>query len=292
MVEFTPVRHDDTFVDAQGVTVHYYVWKSGKPRGIVQLVHGLGEYAVRHEPVIHRFVAAGYTVYADDHRGHGQTGVGQTGGDLTKLGHLGRGGMRAVVQGIRELTAIIRRENPGLPLVLLGHSWGSFLAQMVLNETPGDYDAAILTGTAYRTLRRMNGGNLNARHQSLGTTGYEWLSRDPAIAQAAEADPLVFAANGLKLFGLADSLRLLGRPARRFDRDIPLLIQIGGDDTVGGPRSADLLARSYRRRSGLSDVSLIVYPGARHEIFNETNRDEVIADTLGWLEPRVGTGAA
>ena len=292
MVEFTPVRHDDTFVDAQGVTVHYYVWKSGKPRGIVQLVHGLGEYAIRHAPVIHRFVAAGYTVYADDHRGHGQTGVGQTGGDLTKLGHLGRGGMRAVVQGIRELTAIIRRENPGLPLVLLGHSWGSFLAQMVLNETPGDYDAAILTGTAYRTLRRMNGGNLNARHQSLGTTGYEWLSRDPAIAQAAEADPLVFAANGLKLFGLADSLRLLGRPARRFDRDIPLLIQIGGDDTVGGPRSADLLARSYRRRSGLSDVSLIVYPGARHEIFNETNRDEVIADTLGWLEPRVGTGAA
>lgn len=286
MIEFTPVRHDDTFVDRQGVTVHYFSWKPSNPSGVVQLVHGLGEYARRHEPLIQRLVAAGYAVYADDHRGHGQTGLGQW-GDRARLGRLGPGGMRAVVRDVRDLTGIIRTENSGLPLALLGHSWGSFLAQMVLNQAPGDYDAAVLTGTAYRTLRRMNGGNLNARHRSLGTTGYEWLSRDPAIAQAALADPLVFTANGLKLFGLADSLRLLGRPAHRFARDLPLLIQIGGDDTVGGPRSAELLARSYRRRGGLSDVELIVYPDARHEIFNETNRDEVIADTLRWLKSRL-----
>jgi alpha-beta hydrolase superfamily lysophospholipase len=292
VVEFTPVRHDDTFVDAQGVTVHYYSWKSAKPNGVVQLVHGLGEYAGRHEPLIARLVAAGYTVYADDHRGHGQTGVEQAGGDLAKLGALGPGGMRAVVRDVMQLTEIIRRENPDLPLALLGHSWGSFLAQLVLNRAPRDYDAVILTGTAYRTLRRMNGGNLNARHHHLGTTGYEWLSRDPAIAEAALADPLVFTANGLKLFGLADSLRLLGRPARRLPRGLPLLIQIGSDDTVGGPRSAELLADSYRRRSGLSDVVLIVYPDARHEIFNETNRDEVIGDTLGWLDSRLGRASA
>lgn len=286
MVEFTPLRHDDSFVDDHGITVYYYSWRAAKPLGIVQLVHGLGEYAARHEPLIQRIVTAGYTVYADDHRGHGQTGLGQW-GDPARLGKLGRGGMRAVVQDVMHLTDIIRRENPELPLVLLGHSWGSFLAQMVLNRAPRDYDAVILTGTAYRTLRRMNGGDLNARHKSLGTTGYEWLSRDPAIAQDALADPLVFTANGLKLFGLADSLRLLGRPARRLARDLPLLIQIGGDDTVGGPRSAELLAESYRRRGRLSDVELIVYPDARHEIFNETNRDEVIADTLRWLKSRL-----
>ena len=251
-------------------------------------MHGLGEYAGRHEPLIARFVAAGYTVYADDHRGHGQTGVEQTGGDLTKLGNLGPGGMRAVVRDILQLTGIIRADNPTLPLALLGHSWGSFLAQMVLNRGPRNFDAVILNGTAYRTLRRMNGGNLNARHQHLGTTGYEWLSRDSEIAEAALADPLVFTANGLKLFGLIDSVRLLGRPARRLPPDLPVLIQIGSDDTVGGPRSAELLAQSYRSRSGLSDVVLITYPDARHEIFNEINRDEVIADTVGWLDSRLG----
>lgn len=291
MVEFTPVRHDDTFTDAQGVAVHYYRWSAAKPTGIIQLVHGLGEYAARHEPLIARLVTAGYTVYADDHRGHGSTGLGQW-GDPARLGRLGPGGMRAVVQDARELTAIIRRENAGVPLVLLGHSWGSFLAQMMINLAPGDYDALILTGTAYRTLRRMNGGNLNARHRHLGTTGYEWLSRDPAIAQAALADPLVFTANALKIFGLAESLRLLGRPARRLPPELPILIQIGADDSLGGPRSAELLARSYRRRSGLRDVVLMVYPDARHEIFNETNRDEVIADTIGWLNSRLGTASA
>ena len=84
----------------------------------------------------------------------------------------------------------------------------------------------------------------------------------------------------------------VGRPARRLPRGLPLLIQIGSDDTVGGPRSAELLADGYRRRSGLSDVVLIVYPDARHEIFNETNRDEVITDTLGWLDSRLGHASA
>ncbi len=87
----------------------------------------------------------------------------------------------------------------------------------------------------------------------------------------------------MKLFGVMDSLRLLGRPARNLARDIPVLIQIGSEDTLGGVRSAELLAQGYLTRSKLSDVKLIVYTDARHEIFNETNRAEVYADTIGWL---------
>jgi alpha-beta hydrolase superfamily lysophospholipase len=291
VVEFTPVRHDRTFVDAHGVTIHYYQWKAGKPVGVVQIVHGLGEYATRHERLAHDLVRAGYTVYADDHRGHGQTGLEQWAGDLGKLGTLGPGGMRATVQDVREMTEIIRTENPGLPLVILGQSWGSLLAQILLNEHPEEYDAAILAGTAYRTLRRMNGGDLNARHRHLGTTGHEWLSRDPAVSQAFADDPLTFSATALKSFGVANSLRLLGRPARNPAHRIPVLTQIGSEDPLGGPRSVELLARSYRRRAGLSDVTTIVYPGARHEVFNETNRDEVLADTLGWLRSRAGVAA-
>lgn len=90
-----------------------------------------------------------------------------------------------------------------------------------------------------------------------------------------------------KLFGYRDALRLFGRPSRSLDSDPPLLILVGSDDTLGGEASARKLASAYLGRSGLSDVELIVYTGARHEVFNETNRDEVVADLVRWLDDRV-----
>ncbi|MBC7725760.1 MAG: alpha/beta hydrolase [Burkholderiaceae bacterium] len=292
MIQFTAARQDHTFVDPQGVTVHYYQWKTGKPRGIVQIAHGLGEYASRYERLAQALVNAGYTVYADDHRGHGQTGVGQHGGELSKLGRLGPGGMRATVEDVRALSAIIRSENPGVPLVLFGHSWGSIIVQKIVNSHSADYDAVVLSGTALRTPTHMRGGNLNVKHKHLGTTGYEWLSRDEAVSAAFLADDLTFSADAIKLFGLRDTLRLLGRPTRRLARDLPLLIQVGGDDPFGGSRSAELLAQAYVGRSKLTDVELIIYTDARHEIFNELNHAEVTADLLAWLAAHVGADGA
>ena len=291
VIRFTAARQDRTFTDAYGITIHFSVWKAGKPKGVVQLVHGLGDHSGRYENLAQELVKAGYTVYADDHRGHGRTGMGQWGDDASKLGRLGPGGMRATVAAVEELTRIIRPENPSLPLALLGHSWGSIIAQKIVNAHAENYDAVVLTGTAYRTLRHMNGGNLNARHKQFGTTGHEWLSRDPQVSQAFLADPLAFTAEALKLFGLADSLRLLGRPSRNIAHDLPVLIQIGSDDSFGGTRSAELLAESYLKRSALSDVELIIYTDARHEVFNETNAAEVIADTIDWLDDRLAARA-
>jgi alpha-beta hydrolase superfamily lysophospholipase len=287
MIQFIAACQERTFVDADGVTIHFYQWKVGKPRGIVQIAHGLGEYAGRYEELAQKLVTAGFTVYADDHRGHGQTGLDQWGGDHSKLGDLGPGGIRSTIAEVRQLSQIIREENPGVPLALLGHSWGSLIAQSIVNKHSEDYDALVLTGTAYRTLIHMNGGDLAKKHAHLGSTGYEWLSRDDSVGQAFLDDPLTFKANGMKLFGLADSLRLLGRPARKLARDIPVLIQIGSEDTLGGERSVEKLARAYLSRAQLSDVELIVYADARHEIFNETNREEVYADTIAWLLSRL-----
>jgi alpha-beta hydrolase superfamily lysophospholipase len=286
VIRFTAARQDHTFTDAFGVVIHYYQWKVGKPKGIVQLSHGLGEHAGRYETVAQELVGAGYSVYANDHRGHGQTGLQQWGGDASKLGRLGPGGIRGTVAAAQELSRIIRSENQDVPVALLGHSWGSIIAQKIINTHANDYDAVVLTGTAYRTLRHMNGGQLNAKHKHLGTTGYEWLSRDVAVSQAFHDDPLAFTAAAMKLFGLPDSLRLLGKPAKRFAKDLPILIQIGSDDPFGGTRSAELLAESYLKRSRLSDVELIVYTDARHEVLNETNREEVVADTISWLDKR------
>ncbi|POH70389.1 lysophospholipase [Cryobacterium zongtaii] len=290
-----------TFIDEHGVPIVYYAWPVDNPRAIVQLVHGVGEHALRYREVARALNAAGYSVYADDHRGHGQTGMLQHGGDAGQLGRLGVGGLRATVAAVHAFTGVIRQaarhqtvaqgEGPAaqtqaqpVPLVLLGHSWGSFMAQMILNRYPQDYQAVVLTGTAYRWPGYLNSGDLNARHKHLGSTGAEWLSRDPAVAAAFVADPLTTSVPLAKLFGLRDAARILGRPARRLPADLPVLIQVGGDDPVGGERSARKLVDAFRRRSGLRDVRLVVYPGARHEVFNEINRDEVLADLVAWLD--------
>lgn len=280
-------KSHETFVDAQGVTIHYFTWKAKKPRAVIQLAHGLGEYASRYENLAQFLVANGISVYANDHTGHGQTGLEQWGGDLTKMGRPGEGGIRGQVAALHQFSGIIAAENPGIPLVFLGHSWGSLLGQMLLNTHSGDFAGAVLSGTAHRVPGQMNAGQLNAKHKHLGTTGYEWLSRDPAVSQAFLDDELTFYADTLKLFGLADGLRLFGRP-KRLSHDIPLLIVIGNEDPLGGEVSVRKLADDYVRRGNLSDVEVVVYAGGRHEMFNETNQQEVREDLLAWIEDRLG----
>lgn len=286
MVKFIAERDHRTFVDAQGVTIHYYVWAPGRPKAVVQLAHGVGEHALRYEVLAQELVNAGYAVYADDHRGHGMTGVEMTDGDSSKMGRLGPGGLRATIQDLRDLSAIIRTDHPELPLVLLGHSWGSLMAQIILNDHAADYDAAVLTGTSYRMPGYMNSGDLNAKHAHLGDTGVEWLSRDPEVHRLFRADPLTFDAKILKLFGVRDGLRLFGRPTR-LSRDIPLLVMVGDDDPLGGEPGAVKLVEEYARRGGLTDIELAVYPEARHEVFNELNQADVRRDLVEWLDDRL-----
>ncbi|WP_022882355.1 alpha/beta fold hydrolase [Gryllotalpicola ginsengisoli] len=272
-----------TFTDSHGVVIHYDEYPVPNPRAVVQLAHGIGEHAGRYAHVAKALNDAGYAVYANDHRGHGRTGLAQWADDISKLGGLGPGGLRATVEDLREFGQLLRAKHPSTPLVLLAHSWGSLMAQRLLNEHPEDYDAVVLSGTAYRMPGWMRAGDLNAKHKHLGTTGREWLSRDEAVHRAFNDDPLTFDADVLGKFGLADTLRLLGRPARNLAHDVPLLIIGGSDDSLGGARSIERLARAYRTRSGLSDVTAIVYPEARHEVFNELNKDEVLADLVSWL---------
>ncbi len=274
-----------TFVDAERITIHTTVWHATAPKAIVQISHGLGDHSQRYDHLARTLVAQGFTVYADDHRGHGETGREQWGGDLSQLGRLGPGGLRATVAAIAQFTGIIRTENPGLPLIFLGHSWGSLMGQMALDAGTLDVDAAVFSGSALRLPWAMNPGDLNAKHRHLGTTGSEWLSRDPAVADAFLADPLTFKADVLKLFGLADGLRLYGTP-RPPHADIPLLLISGTDDSVCTEKSLVELLRRYIA-AGYSNAQLTMYDGARHEVYNETNRDEVYADVVRWIDTHV-----
>ena len=254
---------------------------------MVQLLHGIGEHARRYGNLIDALTADGYIVYADEHRGHGRTGERQHGGDPSKIGHLGVGGLRATVAALSQFTELIRAENPGLPLVILGHSWGSFMTQGLYNEHPDSYDAVVLSGSAYRMLGYMNVGNLNKRWDSKTSNGTEWMASDPAVGEAFLADPYTTTVPMQRLFSPGDQLRVLGRPARDIRAPRPVLILVGSDDPLGGPRSIEKLADSYRHRSGLSDVTAIVYEGARHEIFNEPLQGEVRDDLLAWLDARI-----
>ncbi|MFT4305419.1 MAG: alpha/beta fold hydrolase [Microbacterium sp.] len=274
------------FTDAHGVAIVYDRHPAqGSPRAVVQLLHGVGEHAGRYAALIAALTADGFTVYADDHRGHGRTGMRQW-GDAARLGRLGRGGHRAAVDALWRFTRLIREENSGLPLVILGHSWGSFLAQILVNRHPEAYDGLVLSGSALRMPGSLNAGDLNAPWRSADATGSEWLSSDETVVRAFLDDPLTTSTPLLKLFGPVDAARLYGRPGRRLGVDIPTLLMVGGQDTVGGPRSVHRLAAAYRGRSGFTDITTLVYPGARHEIFGETVAADVRGDLRAWLDAR------
>ncbi|MET4098471.1 alpha-beta hydrolase superfamily lysophospholipase [Agrococcus sp. UYP10] len=286
MPQFTALREESTFVDLQGVTIHTYRWKPGKPVGVVLIVHGLGEHALRYEHVAQRLVQAGYAVWALDQRGHGATGIEQHGGDTTQLGRLGPGGMRAVVGDLVNVLKRIRAEHPGLPVGIIGHSWGSLVTQMLLSTRAELVDAAVLSGTAYSMPGWVKAGDLNARHVHLGDSGFEWLSRDQAVIDAFVADPLTFAATPAKSFGIIEGLRLYQVPSKRIPPELPLLIAGGSDDSMAGPKSLRRLGEAYARR-GVTDVTVKIYPGARHEIFNEINKAKVLDDLVAWLDAKL-----
>lgn len=282
-----------TYTDAGGIAIHYASWRvdpaGPPPRAVIQLVHGVAEHIGRYTEVIAALNAAGYSVWAEDHRGHGMTGMVQWNGDRSLLGKPGPGGLRAVRDAIERFTDVIRAtEEPTVPIVLLGHSWGSMLVQMMLNRHAERYAGAVLTGTCYRVLGSMNTGPLNARFAHHGDTGYEWLSRDPTVVATFLADPLTAKHPLQHNLHPLDLLRLFGRPARQVGADIPVLMMIGSEDPLGGERSVQRLACAFRRRSGFTDVATIVYEGARHEVFHETNRTEVFADLVAWLQARFG----
>ncbi|MBL3688166.1 alpha/beta fold hydrolase [Leucobacter zeae] len=280
-------RREFAYTDAHGIEISAYEWPAEDPVAVVQISHGIGDHAKRYDAFARYLAAAGFVVYADDHRGHGETGRRQHDGDLSRLGRLGPGGLQAAEAAILQLTEIARERHPGLPVVMYAHSWGSLMAQRILNAHPRAWDALVLSGTAFRTFKHMESGDLNAKWAGPEAGGFEWLSRDPEVGASFTADPLCFSADILKLFGVADGLRLFGKPGHGLAPDVPILILSGAEDPLTRPDGLRLLAEQYRKR-GVRDVTVKTYPGARHETLNETNADEVFADAATWILDRVG----
>jgi alpha-beta hydrolase superfamily lysophospholipase len=278
-----------TFKDSAGVEIYFHEWPVATSKAIVQIAHGLGEHARRYDHMAATLNRAGFSVYADDHRGHGQTGLGQIANNQTKkLGSLGAGGMEATFSQVAEFSKLIKSENPGKPLVLLGHSWGSFIAQKIINNNSELYDAVVLSGSALTMPGYLATGDFNKVWKKLpGSTGYEWLSRDVEVQKKFVADPLTFLAAAMQVFGIANSLKLFGKPSKNVRSDLPILVQVGEADPIGGEYSNKALVEAYRKNAGTKDIELFVYHDARHEIYNELNKDEIIADLIEWINSRI-----
>jgi alpha-beta hydrolase superfamily lysophospholipase len=278
-----------SFKDDYGVEIMFYEWPVAEPKAVLQIAHGLGEHARRYDQMAATLNRAGFSVYADDHRGHGQTGVKQLEQkQIKRLGNLGPGGMKATYKQVADFSKLIKSENPNRPLVLLGHSWGSFIAQKIINNHSDAYDAVILSGSALTMPGYLATGDFNKVWKRLpGSTGYEWLSRDVEVQNKFVADPLTFLALAMQVFGIKNALQLFGTPSKEIRRDLPILVQVGEADPIGGEYSNKALVQAYRKNAGIDDIELFVYHECRHEIYNELNKEAIIEDLVTWINKKI-----
>lgn len=293
---------------ADGVEIFVYGWlPDAPPRAVVQIAHGLAEHAGRYARLAEALTGAGYAVYAGDHRGHGRTA--KTSEDL---------GLFALHDGwpkcLEDLWRINRHaaaRHSGLPVALLGHSMGSFMAQQFIGEHGEVLAGAVLSGSngkpapialLGRFIARIERLRLGRRGRSplilaLGfsafnkkfapaRTAFDWLSRDPAEVDKYAADPLCgFLATTQLWIDFLDACAAIAQPSwqARIPKTLPVYVISGARDPVSADtQGLEQLLAAYRA-AGLQKVEHRFYPEGRHELFNETNRDEVTRDLLAWL---------
>ncbi|MFE9394391.1 alpha/beta fold hydrolase [Streptomyces flavidovirens] len=300
-----------TATAGDGAQIAAYTWlpDNGRPRALVQIAHGAAEHALRYDRFAQHLVSRGYGVIASDHRGHGATAAA-TGG----YGVAGENSWRAIVDDLKAVGDQARALHPGLPVVLLGHSLGSMLARDYAQEYPDGLAGLILSGT-FRTLP---GAELQesitgleaeiAEHGRAAIssyiptlfasfndpyphcTGFEWLSRDEAEVDAYAADERCgFAFSAGLALDWVHAVRKINDPRNlaRIPADLPVHIAVGTQDPCNQGMTLVYELLEDFRYVGTEDLTWKGYEGARHEILNETNRDEVQDDLTAWLDKRV-----
>jgi alpha-beta hydrolase superfamily lysophospholipase len=290
------------FKDADGVEISYRRWLSeGTPRAVVQIAHGASEHSARYERFAKFLNGRGYGVYAEDHRGHGATAA------TTGVGRGGPRGWLGMVDDLKELGVIARADLGELPVVLFGHSMGSFLAQ-AFAQTYGDELAGLVLSGSSGGLENLDDtialleqvaeagadepapifGPLNAPFEP-ARTPFDWLSRDEAEVDKYVADPMCGDDAPLTIGLVLDMIRAnrdvwTPEAEKRIPKDLPVLMITGEADPVSdGGRTVRELEARYRGNA-MTDVTAHYYPDARHELLNETIRDAVQEDVAAWLD--------
>ncbi|WP_319995960.1 alpha/beta hydrolase [Trichococcus shcherbakoviae] len=304
-----------TFPSTDGTEIFAMKWSPEglqKPKAAVQLAHGYAEHIGRYDAFASKLAEAGIVVYGNDHRGHGKTNrnLGEA------ICFADEAGFDKVVADMRALTEIIQTENPDIPLFLFGHSMGSMLTRRYIQLYGGDLAGAILSGSGVfsnallklgtvvavseikrngrahpsRLLDKLVFQNFN-RGFKPARTDLDWISRDPVEVDKFLADPLrgkigsagYFHDFFSGLLDMNDATNIQSTP-----KDLPLHFISGTADPVGGKAGKGIvqICRVYQQ-AGLLNVSCKLYEGARHELLNETNKDEVAQDIIEWIFARL-----
>lgn len=294
-----------------GCSIHALEWApEGPPRGIVHLVHGISEHIGRYDETARFLAEHGFLVCGEDHLGHGRTVTDGSYGFFAP-----ENGWTLAARDVRALRKLEGARHPNLPYFLLGHSMGSFLTRTYLILWPGTVSGAVLMGTGQEPAplvalgkrisalecRRLGPRGVSPLVHTLSLGAYnrrfrpsrtpsDWLSRDPAEVDAFLADPLCQSRPTVSLFrDMMGGLQLIARRDQlaRMGPSVPVCFLSGQEDPVGGMgRGVEQVVRMFQD-AGCRDLSLHLYPGARHELFHEQNRREVWADLLDWLEDRL-----
>ncbi|HQZ36287.1 MAG TPA: alpha/beta hydrolase [Ilumatobacteraceae bacterium] len=290
---------EQTMVDSHGVEVFSRSWPIDEPTGLVIIAHGASEHSGRYDRFAKALNAAGFAAVAIDHRGHGRTGA------ATVPGLMGPGGGQAVIDDLHQLRAAeVAKLADDTPVFFFGHSMGSLIGLAYLtqhsdglaggilcgmaadvNEAAGT--GALLQGFADAGMRDMSAGDLLAANNAAfdpPRTPFDWLSRDEAEVDRYVADPYCGDNNPLTFGYLIDLFDVVG-PATEHIRDIacPVLV-IAGDQDPAAAMGAHAIALAKALTANDVPCDGQIYEGARHELLNETNRDEVTADIIAWLQ--------
>lgn len=284
------------------------IWEpEEKPAFILQLSHGMCEYVDRYAEFAERVADIGGVVYGNDHLGHGNT-VGKNGtyGYFAK-----KDGYMHVIQDLHALTLLAKEQHPGLPVILMGHSMGSVLARLYHAEYPQETAAAIYTGTSgannltglirflanvgkffgrskkpatmlsYLAFHKYNEKIPNAKSPNA------WLTRDDALVEKYDADPwCTFKFTDSAAHDMANIIDGASgeKWAQKLPKKMPVLLASGDMDPVGNYGAGVREVYGWLKDAGMEDVTITLYPEARHEILNETNRGEVYDDILAWIK--------
>ena len=302
------------FPTSSGVDIFTRKWltEAGTPlKAVVQIAHGMAEHSGRYERFARTLCHQGIGVYANDHRGHGQTA-----GSLEAMGFFAQEhGWDLVVEDMERLTDIISSAHDETPIFLLGHSMGSFLSRAYVARSPEKIRGVILSGTggdpgflgkigkAVATLETwfkgkkapspllnsLSFGGFNKAFKP-NRTDFDWLSRDEAEVDKYVADPYcggIFSAGFFSdLIGGINEINK-AQVIAQVPRDLPILFLSGNQDPVGdGGKGVRQVFHAFQR-AGINDVRMKLYDGARHEILNETNREEVFEDIIQWIHEKI-----
>ncbi len=298
------------FKNDADMDVHVYKWSPNnkmKIKGVLQIAHGMAEDAYRYERFAREITNAGYIVYANDHRGHGKTSK-----SIEEIGYLGKNSFNGMISDMTQLTQIIKSENEGLKIILMGHSMGSFLTQGYILEHSQNINAAILSGSCKNQKIMLKVGALISKREikkygdrhiskkmdklSFGSfnnnfkpnrTDFDWLSSDEKEVDKYIDNPhcgAVFTSSFFYDFMTGISNLYDKQKLNKIPKNLPIYIFSGENDPVGKMGKGVIKLYKMYKKLGLENIKYKLYKNGRHEMLNEKNRDKVTKDIIDFLE--------